>query len=243
MTTVRFMSEKFLYWVPPHIFIQHLVFMAVFDWILGWCQFTPPGVPIHPSSANSPRPVVNFIFFNTTKTEVPEVLKMSRVELLCIALTHICNNLAASMTSLEAIKKRGANSPRSPLHFVKKFSSCSGSGSGRPTVHHPRWGKTNRSCVCVCVRRCCSYLNNSFIWALNAAGSVICIVDSERAFQSFTACGKKWVGLFVDVLWWLWWNKWFAVEIPGETSYRVQLGFGLGRLGDLHRLSGTGRSG
>ena len=64
------------FWVPTHIFIQHLVFMAVFDWILGWCQFTPPGVPIHPSCANSPRPVVNFIFFNKTKTEVPEVLKM-----------------------------------------------------------------------------------------------------------------------------------------------------------------------
>ena len=38
------------------------------------------------------------------------------VELLCIALTHICYNLlAVSMTSLEAIKKRGASSPRSPL--------------------------------------------------------------------------------------------------------------------------------
>ena len=104
------------FWVPTHIFIQHLVFMAVFDWILGWCQFTPPGVPIHPSCANSPRPVVNFIFFNKTKTEVPEVLKMFMRRALCIALTHICYNLlAVSMTSLEAIKKRGANSPRSPL--------------------------------------------------------------------------------------------------------------------------------
>ena len=72
------------FWVPTHIFIQHLVFMAVFDWILGWCQFTPPGVPIHPSCANSPRPVVNFIFFNKTKTEVPEVLKIY----MCRAFMH-----------------------------------------------------------------------------------------------------------------------------------------------------------
>ena len=71
-------------WVPTYIFIQHLVFMAVFDWILGWCQFTPPGVPIHPSCANSPLPVVNFIFFNKTKTEVPEVLKMY----MCRAFMH-----------------------------------------------------------------------------------------------------------------------------------------------------------
>ena len=58
--------------------------MAVFNRILGWCQFTPPGVPIHPSCANSPRPVVNFIFFSKTKTEVPEVLKMY----MCRAFMH-----------------------------------------------------------------------------------------------------------------------------------------------------------
>ena len=72
------------------------IFMAVFNWILRWCQFTPPGVPIHPTCANSLRTVVNFIFFNKTKTEVglPEVLKMYMwIELLCIALTHICYNL------------------------------------------------------------------------------------------------------------------------------------------------------
>ena len=79
----------------------------------------PPGVPIHSSCVNLPRPVVNFIFFNKTKTEVPEVLKMYT----CKAFMHssqayiICYNLiAVSMTLLEAIKERGANSPRSPLY-------------------------------------------------------------------------------------------------------------------------------
>ena len=50
----------------------------------GMVPIHPPGVPIHPSCANSPRPVVNFIFFNKTKTEVPEVIKMY----MCRAFMH-----------------------------------------------------------------------------------------------------------------------------------------------------------
>ena len=123
MTTVRYAWEG-SFRIPTHIFIQHLVFMAVFDWILGWCQFTPPGVPIHPSCANSPRPVVNFIFFNKTKTEVPEVLKCICVELLCIAPTHICYNiLAVSMTSLGGDQKKGLPiRPALPYIHASKLS-------------------------------------------------------------------------------------------------------------------------
>ena len=67
------------------------------------------------------RPSLSWILFSLIKQKL-KYLKSSKcicVELLCIALTHKCYNLlAVSMTSLEAIKKRGANSPRSPLYFV-----------------------------------------------------------------------------------------------------------------------------
>ena len=105
-----------------------------------------------------------------------------------------------------------------PSIWDKPLHSHAGSGSGSGTVQHPRWVKNERVlCVCADIS---SYLYNSFIWALNATGSVICIVDSERAFQSFTACGED--EYDIDVLWWLRWNKWFAVEIPGEACNRVQ---------------------
>ena len=107
------------FWVPTHIFIQHIVFMAVlFDWILGWCQFTS-AVPIHPG--------LSWILFSliNQKWEYLKFLRCIWVELLCKALRHICYNLlAVSMTLLETIKKRGANSPRSPLnHSWDKYLS------------------------------------------------------------------------------------------------------------------------
>ena len=73
-----FIPENLLFEFQHTFFIQHL-FMAIFDWILGGCQFPPPGVPIHPSCSNLPQPIVNFAFLNKTKqnkNEVPEVLKM-----------------------------------------------------------------------------------------------------------------------------------------------------------------------
>ena len=78
-------------------------------------------MPIHPSCANSPRPVVNFIFFNKTKTVVAEVLKMYT----CRAFMHSSHDiryilLAVGMTSLEAIIKGGANLPRSLLYFIHR---------------------------------------------------------------------------------------------------------------------------
>ena len=72
-------------------------------------RITPHGVPIHPSCANSSLPVVNFIFFNKTKTEVPE-------------LKQICYNLlAVCMTSLEAITiKKGCQfAPVSPTFLER----------------------------------------------------------------------------------------------------------------------------
>ena len=74
------------------------------------CQFTP-AVPIRPGMSG------NFIFLLIKqKLKYLKSLKCICVELLCISLMHVCYNLlAASMTSLEAIKKRGANSPCSPL--------------------------------------------------------------------------------------------------------------------------------
>ena len=134
MTTVRFMSEKVLFWVPTHIFIQHMVFMAVFDWILGWCQFTPPSVSIHPSCANSPRPVVNFLFFNKTKLEVPEVLEMYMCRAFIHSFTHICNNiLAVSMTSLEAIKKGVPIRPVLPYNTYNITTKCT-AGRSHPAT-------------------------------------------------------------------------------------------------------------
>ena len=75
-----------------------------------WCQFTP-AVPI--------RPGLSRILFSLIKQKLKYLksLKCICVELLCISLTHVRYNLlAVSMTSQEAIKKRGVNSPRSPLY-------------------------------------------------------------------------------------------------------------------------------
>ena len=77
-------------------------------------------VPIHPSCANSPRPVVNFIFFNKTKTEAPEVLKMYICRVFMHRAHACCNlNLAVSMTSLEAIKKGVPNRPALPYILLR----------------------------------------------------------------------------------------------------------------------------
>ena len=81
------------------------------------------------------RPSLSWIlfYFNKTKTEVPEVLKMNMCRVLYTDLTHICYNiLTVSMTSLEAIKK---GVPIRPYLWIML------GGHGEHYKHQKNWGK------------------------------------------------------------------------------------------------------
>ena len=93
--------------------------------------------------------------------------------------------LILHVTTTFSLKQGETRTSSEPIPHPLKWYKV---GSGSDTVQHPKWGKTNRFRVCADIY---SYLYRSFISALNAAGSVICIVDSERSFQSFTACCKN----------------------------------------------------
>ena len=108
MKTVRLCLRRFFLSSNIHFHSTLSIYGSI------WLNFGM--VPIHPSCANSSRPVVNFIFFNKTKTEVPEVLKMY----LCRAFMHSSyayiryNLLAVSWFRWRRSKKGVPFAPVSP---------------------------------------------------------------------------------------------------------------------------------